>query len=73
MTLDELAREYEAQYRKAVCMADALYPLLYVYRGKKLELLRRRIRFYYEMACECKNTAFMLDAISTEDSDGLYR
>ena len=67
MTIDELAREYEAQYRYAVCKADALTPLLCIYSGTKLNVLRRRIRFYYDMACECKNTAFMLRQLCKEE------
>ena len=72
MTIYELAREYEAQYRQAVCMADALTPLLCVYSGRKLDLLRKRINYYYKTACECKNVAFMLNLICSEDKDGLY-
>ncbi len=70
MTTDELARKYEAQYRRAVCLADALTPLLCVYSGRELDLLRKRIRFYYDMACECKNTAFMLRGFYLEDENG---
>ena len=72
MTVSELAREYEAQYRIASCKADALTPLLCVYRGRELELLRRRIRFYYKMACECKEIAFMLRGFYSEENNGLY-
>ena len=70
MTVEELAREYEAQYRLAVCKADALTPLLCIYRGRELELLRRRIRFYYDMACECERIAFMLEGFYPEDENG---
>lgn len=71
MTVNELARKYEAQYRLAVCKADALTPLLCVYSGRKLEVLRRKIRFYYDMACECKEIAFMLKGFYPEDLNEL--
>lgn len=60
MTIDELAREYEAQYNALCVKMDALKPLLCVYRGKELYLLRRKIRIYYDMACECRRTASLL-------------
>ncbi len=72
MTVSELAREYEAQYRIASCKADALTPLLCVFRGRELEILRKRINFYYGMACECKRIAFMLCGFDSEDDNGLY-
>ncbi len=67
MTIDELAREYEAQYNILSAKMDALRPLLCVYRGKELYLLRRKIRIYYDMACECKRTASLLNAYYEED------
>ncbi|MCR5208129.1 MAG: hypothetical protein K6C14_06610 [Eubacterium sp.] len=60
MTIEELACEYEAQYRVLSAKLDALKPLLCVYRGKDLYLLRRRMKVYYDMACECKRTAAIL-------------
>ncbi|MBQ7739923.1 MAG: hypothetical protein IJT65_01635 [Eubacterium sp.] len=61
MTIDELAREYENQYKVLVAKMDGLKPLLCVYRGKDLYLLRKRIKIYYDMACECKRTASLLN------------
>jgi len=71
MSIDELAREYERQYKVLCAKMDALRPLLCVYTGKDLYLLRKRIRIYYDMACECKNTASLLCAYYGEDEDGL--
>lgn len=67
MTIDELAREYEAQYQVLVNKMDALRPLLCVYRGKELYILRKRIKIYYDMACECKRTASLLGGYYEED------
>lgn len=60
MSIDELARDYERQYNILSAKMDALRPLLCVYTGKDLYLLRKRIKIYYDMACECKNTASLL-------------
>lgn len=60
MTLDELAREYEAQFRRAEAKLDGLAPLLYVYSGKRLTELRRKMLIYYDMACECRYIASLL-------------
>ncbi|MBR3150188.1 MAG: hypothetical protein IKF64_08455 [Eubacterium sp.] len=70
MSIDELAREYEKQYKVLVSKMDALRPLLCVYTGKELYLLRKRIKIYYDMACECKNTASLLGAYYEEGSNG---
>ena len=70
MSIDELAREYERQYNVLVAKMDALRPLLCVYQGKELYLLRKRLRIYYDMACECKNTASLLSAYYEEDCNG---
>ena len=67
MTIDELAREYEGQYRALCAKMDGLKPLLCVYSGEDLLLLRRRIKIYYDMACECKRTASMLSGYYEED------
>lgn len=60
MTLDELAREYEAQYQSAEAKLDGLAPLLCIYSGKRLTELRRKLLIYYDMACECRYTASLL-------------
>ncbi len=67
MTIDELAREYEAQYNVLSAKMDALRPLLCVYSGKDLYLLRRKLRIYYDMACECRRTASLLKGYYEED------
>lgn len=67
MTIDELAHEYEQQYRILNAKMDALKPLLCIYSGQDLYLLRKRIRIYYDMACECKRTASMLSGYYEED------
>ncbi len=67
MTIEELAREYEQQYDRLNAKMDALKPLLCVYRGQDLYLLRKRIRIYYDMACECKRTASLLNGYYEED------
>ncbi len=67
MTIDELACEYEQQYNVLNAKMDALKPLLCIYRGQDLYLLRKRIRVYYDMACECKRTALMLRGYYEED------
>ena len=60
MTIEELAREYEKQYDILNIKIDGLRPLLCIYTGQDLLLLRRKIKIYYDMACECKQTAVVL-------------
>lgn len=67
MTIDELAREYEQQYKVLCAKMDGLRPLLCVYRGKELLLLRRKILIYYDMACECKRIYSLLSRYYEED------
>lgn len=69
MTIDELAREYETQYNVLCVKMDALRPLLCVYRGKDLYLLRKKLKIYYDMACECKRTASLLGGYYEEDEN----
>ena len=66
MTIDELAREYEAQYRVLSAKVDGLKPLLCIYSGKKLYLLRKKIKTYSDMACECRLIASMLGGYYNE-------
>lgn len=68
MTIDELAREYEEQYKILCVKMDGLKPLLYVYRGEDLLLLRKRIKIYYDMACECKRTYALLSRYYEEET-----
>ena len=55
MDIDELAKEYDKQYKVLCAKVDGLKPLLSVYRGEDLFKLRRKMRIYYDMACECRN------------------
>lgn len=73
MTIVELADEYEKQYNILNAKMDGLKPLLYVYSGNELYLLRRRLKTYYDMACECKRISRILNHYYEEDSnDRLY-
>lgn len=67
MTINELAQEYEQQYNVLSAKLDGLRPLLSVYSGNDLYLLRKKIRIYYDMACECKRTASLLYGYYEED------
>ena len=60
MTINRLAQEYKQQYEALSAKIDGLRPLLYVYTGEDLYLLRKRIKVYYDMACECKRSSDML-------------
>lgn len=60
MTIDELAHEYMLQYKVLCAKMDGLRPLLCVYSGEDLLLLRRKIKIYYDMACDCKRIASLL-------------
>ncbi|MCH5316518.1 MAG: hypothetical protein J1E05_00955 [Eubacterium sp.] len=60
MTIEELAEEYRGQYEVLSAKIDGLRPLLYVYTGEDLYLLRKRIKIYYDMAYECKRISKML-------------
>ncbi len=50
MTIDELAREYEGQHKILQNKIKGLKPLLCIYSGEDLLLLRKRISVYYDMA-----------------------
>ena len=69
MTIDELAREYEGQYKALCARLDGLEPLLAIYRGTELFLLRRKMKIYYDMACECKRTYHLLSRYYEEGYD----
>ncbi len=60
MTIDELAIEYQKQYDILNAKMDGLRPLLSVYTGEDLYNLRRKIKTYYNMACECKCISTLL-------------
>lgn len=46
MDIDELAKEYDKQYKVLCAKVDGLKPLLSVYRGEDLFKLRRKMRIY---------------------------
>lgn len=60
ISVTDLAEQYERQYNIINAKIAGLRPLLYVYTGEDLYLLRRRIKTYYEMATECRITAVSL-------------
>lgn len=60
MTIFELADEYDKQYSVLNAHIKGLSPLLTVYSGENLLSLRRKIKTYYDMACDCRRTAEML-------------
>lgn len=70
MKITELANEYERQYEILNSKIEGLRPLLYVYRGEDLYLLRRKIKTYYDMACQCKIISRTLGSYYEEESDG---
>ena len=69
MNIDELSGEYEKQYEILSHKIDALSPLLYVYTGENLVLLRKKIKIYYDMACECKRISSLLSRYYEDDAD----
>ena len=69
MTIIELAREYEKQYDMLNAKMDGLRPLLRVYTGEDLYRLRRKIKTYYDMACECKQVSTILNHYYDEEDD----
>lgn len=60
MTIEELAKEYEQQADILQNKIDGLKPLLLVYQGEDLFMLRKRIKILYDMWLECKETADIL-------------
>lgn len=68
MTIDKLAEEYKQQYNILNAKIEGLRPLLYIYTGEDLYLLRRRIKVYYDMACECRRISKMLTHYYDEEN-----
>lgn len=64
---NQLINEYEQQYQVLNGKIEGLKPLLSVYQGNDLYILRRRIKLYYNMACECKKIAFLLRSYSKDE------
>lgn len=69
MTITELAQEYEKQYNILNAKMDGLRPLLQIYTGEDLYLLRRKIKTYYDMACECRQVWAILNHYYDEDEN----
>jgi hypothetical protein len=70
LTVTELADEYEHQYEILNSRIEGLRPLLYVYKGEDLYLLRRRIKTYYDMAVQCKIISRTLGSYYEAPDDG---
>ncbi len=70
MKVTELANEYEHQYEVLNSKIEGLRPLLYVYKGEDLYLLRRKIKTYYDMACQCKIISRTLSRYYEGSDDG---
>lgn len=60
MTVETLIKDYQDQANHFDAKIAALKPLLCVYSGDDLYFLRRKIKLYYDMSCECKRTAKLL-------------
>lgn len=71
MTIDELAREYEEQQKILQNKIKGLKPLLCIYTGEDLLLLRKRISVYYDMACECKRISALLSRYYDEEEENV--
>lgn len=69
MKITQLADEYENQYNVLNAKIEGLRPLLYVYTGEDLLILRRKIKTYYDMASQCKMISSMLSNYYEEDSE----
>lgn len=69
MNINELAHEYDEQYRIINAKMDGLRPLLSVYRGEDLYALRRKLKVYYDMACECRQISCILCSYYEEDAN----
>ncbi len=69
ISINELTDEYENQYKLLCTKIEGLRPLLCIYKGEDLYLLRRKIKTYYDMASQCKIIAVMLADYYKEDED----
>ena len=69
MTIDELAEEYSQQYKNLCAKIEGLRPLLYVYKGEDLVILRRKLKIYYGMASECKCISSILKSYYDEEDN----
>lgn len=69
MKIEQLAHEYAQQYKILCAKVDGLRPFLSIYTGKELYMLRRKIKTYYDMACECKHISNLLSSYYEEDNN----
>lgn len=69
MTIKELAKEYENQYELLNSKLESLKPLLYLYKSKELRQLRVKLKCYYDLACECKQIATLLNPYGDSDKE----
>lgn len=60
MKIGALAEEYEHQVSVLQAKINSLTPLLKVYKGEDLFLLRKRIAIYEDMKFDCIRTAALL-------------
>lgn len=58
--IENLCELYEEEYRSLNYRIETFGPLLLLYEGEELYKLRRRIKLYYDMACECKKIVALL-------------
>lgn len=61
MTIEELAIEYEIQHNILADKVEALKPLLQVYTGRDLLILRKKLNIYHDMATKCE---LLLNAVN---------
>lgn len=67
----QLIDKYEQQYRILNYKIDSLKPLLLIYKGDDLAILRKRIKLYYDIARECKEVASLLKNYSEDKNFNL--
>ena len=67
MTIEQLEKEYKNQAEQLSAKIDGLKPLLFVYHGEDLYLLRKRIKVYSDMRDECLKIAAQLKHYYEED------
>ena len=60
MKIKALAEGYMEQYNNIMNRIKGLEPLLCIYSGEELSVLKRKINVYYSLAMECKKTAILL-------------
>ena len=62
MTLNELANCYKNQAKLLSAKMEGLRPLLHIYTGNDLAMLRRKIKYYHDMSVECEKISKLLSA-----------